>query len=76
MFDALSMKRPYKEPWPLDKIMAQLAAGSGAHFDPELVLLFTGILPEILAIQGRWNDADAQKQGALEDAISASGATA
>jgi putative two-component system response regulator len=61
VFDALSMKRPYKEPWPLDKIMAHLAAGSGAHFDPELVVLFTGILTEILAIQDRWDDADAQK---------------
>lgn len=76
VFDALSMRRPYKEPWPLDKIMAHLAAGSGLHFDPELVVLFAGILPEILAIQGRWDDADAQKQGALEIAIAASGATA
>lgn len=60
VFDALSMKRPYKEPWPLDRIMARLAADSGVHFDPELVLLFTDILPEILAIQSRWNKADAQ----------------
>lgn len=70
VFDALSMKRPYKEPWPLDKIMAHLAAGSGAHFDPELVLCFSGILPEILAIQARWDDADAQEQGALDEVIS------
>ena len=49
--------------------MAQPATGSGAHVDPELVALFNGILPEILAIQGRWDDADAQKQGTLEDAF-------
>jgi len=58
VFDALSMKRLYKEAWPLEQIMAHLVAGSGAHFDPELVVLFSSILPEILAIQTRWNDAD------------------
>ncbi len=58
VFDALSMRRRYKEPWPLAKILAQLEAGSGAHFDPELVDLFNEILPEILAIQSRWDDAE------------------
>ena len=58
VFDALSMSRRYKEPWPLAKILAHLEAGSGAHFDPELVVLFNGILPEILAIQSRWDDAE------------------
>jgi putative two-component system response regulator len=73
VFDALSMKRPYKEPWPLDKIMAHFAAGSGIHFDPELVDCFSAILPEILAIQARWDDDDAQKQGALEAVVSTFG---
>ncbi len=57
VFDALSMKRPYKETWPLAKILAHLDAGSGTHFDPELVVLFKGILPEILAIHSRLDDA-------------------
>jgi putative two-component system response regulator len=65
VFDALSMKRPYKEPWPLDQIMAHLTAGSGIHFDPELVIFFSRILPEILVIQARWDDDDAQNQGEL-----------
>ena len=65
VFDALSMKRPYKEPWPLEQIMAYLAAGAGAHFDPELVRLFSSILPEILAIQARWHDADAEDPDGL-----------
>jgi putative two-component system response regulator len=62
VFDALSMQRPYKGPWPLDQIMAHLAAGSGTHFDPELVLCFNAVLPEILAIKARWDDEDAQAQ--------------
>ncbi|MEH6354922.1 MAG: HD domain-containing phosphohydrolase [Marinobacter sp.] len=69
VFDALSMKRPYKEPWPLAKILVQLEAGSGTHFDPELVVLFNGILPQILAIQSRWNSA---KVGALNSNCSGS----
>ena len=60
VFDALSMKRPYKEPWPLEKIMAHLAANAGVHFDPELVACFTRILPEILAVQERWDESPAQ----------------
>lgn len=59
VFDALNMTRPHKVPWPLAKILAQLEAGSGAHFDPELVDLFNSILPEILAIKRRWDNAEA-----------------
>lgn len=34
VFDALTSKRPYKEPMPLEKAMAIIADGVGAHFDP------------------------------------------
>ena len=61
VFDALSMTRPYKEAWPIDQIMAHIQANAGAHFDPELVAVFTGILPEILAIQFHWVETDAQR---------------
>jgi putative two-component system response regulator len=54
VFDALSMQRPYKAPWPIEKIVDYVQAGSGAHFDPALVLVFCKILPELLAIQKCW----------------------
>jgi putative two-component system response regulator len=54
VFDALSMQRPYKEPWSVDKIVDHLRAGAGVHFDPELVLIFCKVLPELLDIQMRW----------------------
>ena len=54
VFDALSMKRPYKDPWPIDRIMGHLEANAGTHFDPELVGVFSGILPELLDIQRKW----------------------
>ena len=40
VFDALTSKRPYKEPWPLDKAVAKLQELSGTHFDPRMVAAF------------------------------------
>jgi putative two-component system response regulator len=54
VFDALTTRRPYKEPWPVDKALDLLRAERGAHFDPELVTAFLDILPEILAIRENW----------------------
>ena len=63
VFDALSMKRPYKEAWSIEKIMVHLRADAGNHFDPELIAVFMRILPEILEIQRRWDDADHTPEG-------------
>jgi putative two-component system response regulator len=62
VFDALSMKRPYKEPWSIDQIVTLIQAEAGQHFDPELVAMFTRILPEILGIQSRWADAEIKRE--------------
>jgi putative two-component system response regulator len=35
--------------------METLHSSSGNHFEPRLVELFVGILPQILAIQAEWN---------------------
>lgn len=63
VFDALSMKRSYKDPWPLDQIVATLKEGSGRHFDPTLLEVFLSILPEILAIQADWEHGRRQPGG-------------
>lgn len=55
VFDALSMTRPYKQPWPLDDILRYMREQSGLQFDPELLEHFLGILPAILDIQKQWN---------------------
>lgn len=55
VFDALTMKRPYKEAWPIEQAMALLRENSGTHFEPRLVALFESILPEILAIKTHWD---------------------
>ncbi len=56
VFDALSMKRPYKEPWPLDRIVAHILAAAGTHFDPELVTVFADVLPQLMEVHHRWSD--------------------
>lgn len=55
VFDALSMRRPYKEPWPLPKVLSTMHASSGTHFDPMLLQRFEEILPQICEIQAEWN---------------------
>jgi len=40
VFDALTTKRPYKEPWPLDRAFSLLAEERGRQFDPVLVEAF------------------------------------
>ena len=55
VFDALSMKRPYKAAWPLAQVIAHIQAGKGLHFDPQLADLFLSILPEIERIQAHWD---------------------
>lgn len=40
VFDALSSRRPYKEPYSFDETMDIIRAGRGTHFDPSLVDTF------------------------------------
>ena len=60
VFDALSIKRPYKEPWPVDKIVAYVDGRSGTDFDPTLVAVFHRTLPELLDIQQTWDARDGE----------------
>ena len=55
VFDALTMKRPYKEAWPVEEAVEEITKLSGQHFDPNLVNVFLSILPEIIAIRNKWN---------------------
>jgi len=44
VFDALTSKRPYKEPMSIDEALAILRRDSGSHFDPRLIIAFEGIV--------------------------------
>ena len=56
VFDALSMNRPYKKAWPLEKILNLIKEESGEHFDPHLVRMFLDSLPAILEIKEKYGD--------------------
>jgi HD-GYP domain-containing protein (c-di-GMP phosphodiesterase class II) len=47
VFDALSARRPYKDPWPFDRVVAEIIRERGSHFDPDLVDAFLRIIPEL-----------------------------
>ncbi|MBF0256181.1 MAG: response regulator [Gammaproteobacteria bacterium] len=36
VFDALTSRRPYKEPWPIERVKSFIHEQAGSHFDPEL----------------------------------------
>jgi putative two-component system response regulator len=55
VFDALSMRRPYKEAWPIERVVETLQQGAGTHFDPDVLACFLDILPHILALQCEWD---------------------
>lgn len=55
VFDALTMKRPYKDIWSDEKAIETIRISSGTHFDPNIVKAFCESLPEIIKIKGYWN---------------------
>ena len=46
VFDALTHKRPYKEAWPVDQALAEVAAQRGRQFDPSVADAFLGLQRE------------------------------
>jgi len=58
VFDALSMRRSYKEAWPLNQVLKFLQDSAGAHFEPRIVQAFMEALPDILKIKRDWESRD------------------
>lgn len=54
VFDALTMKRPYKEAWPLERALETMREKSGNHFEPRLVDAFFDVLDEIIEAKNKW----------------------
>lgn len=44
VFDALTHRRPYKEPWPVARALEEIAYLKGHQFDPELTDLFLALI--------------------------------
>ncbi|MBW1734977.1 MAG: response regulator [Deltaproteobacteria bacterium] len=58
VFDALTSRRPYKEPFSVKKSFGIIREGSGSHFDPDVVRAFFAVEDEILAIKERYREKD------------------
>ena len=56
VFDALMSKRPYKEPFSLEKTLSIIEGDSGTHFDPKVVEKFLENLEKIVKIRERLDD--------------------
>lgn len=58
VYDALSSKRPYKEPFPEEKVIAIMTEGHGSHFDPELLDLFLTNIDEVRQMKENYPDTE------------------
>lgn len=58
VFDALTSKRPYKEPWSVEEAVELIQQGRGNHFDPAVVDAFIKVLPDFLEIKQKFSDTD------------------
>jgi HD-GYP domain-containing protein (c-di-GMP phosphodiesterase class II) len=56
VYDALSSQRVYKQAWDESEVLANIKAGAGLHFDPELVEIFFSCLNVLRSIQKRYQD--------------------
>ncbi|MZG54561.1 MAG: HD domain-containing protein [Nitrospinae bacterium] len=56
VFDALTSRRPYKEPWSVEEAVTFIESQSGKHFDPQLVPLMRKVLPEMVDIKERYSE--------------------
>jgi len=56
VFDALTSKRPYKEPFTLEKSFAIIHESKGSHFDPDVVEAFFAVEKKILLIKENFRD--------------------
>jgi HD-GYP domain-containing protein (c-di-GMP phosphodiesterase class II) len=56
VYDALSSRRAYKEPWDEGRILEEMHQLSGKHFDPEIVDAFFSCLDVLRALAKRYPD--------------------
>ncbi len=51
VYDALRTQRPFRDPWPRDRIMDHIQEGSGERFDPQIVRAFASMIERLEAEQ-------------------------
>lgn len=61
VFDALTMKRPYKEPWSEEAALAEIHNRVGSHFDPELMACFFDVQEDVQELKAVWGEKEKNK---------------
>ena len=56
VFDALTTKRPYKEPWPIGRALELIIQEKNNQFDPEIVNAFLRNVDAVREIQEKFSD--------------------
>lgn len=56
VFDALMSKRPYKEPWSLERTLEHMKGLREKSFDPELVDIFMDNIDRVMEIREKYRD--------------------
>ena len=56
VYDALSSRRSYKDPWDDGRIVEEMHRCSGKHFDPEVIDAFFSCLDVLKSIAQRYPD--------------------
>jgi HD-GYP domain-containing protein (c-di-GMP phosphodiesterase class II) len=75
VFDALTSKRPYKEPFSFEESIDILKEGSGSHFDPDLLEKFISIAkPLYERLSGHDDDVPKNNLNEIIEEYSAKGA--
>jgi putative two-component system response regulator len=54
VFDALTVRRPYKGPFPLPEALSIIRESAGSHFDPTVVEAFFSAQPEIMRVRAQY----------------------
>jgi HD-GYP domain-containing protein (c-di-GMP phosphodiesterase class II) len=60
VYDALSVRRVYKDAYPHEICVEKIRRETGRQFDPDLIDVFLSIAPQIEEIAGRLSDAEEQ----------------
>ncbi len=58
VYDALSSRRTYKEPWDESRVLETMQTESGGHFDPDMIRAFLSSLDIIRSIAQKYPEKD------------------
>ncbi|MGR9053516.1 MAG: response regulator [Gammaproteobacteria bacterium] len=56
VFDAMTTRRPYKQPIPVDRVRDMMIADKGSHFDPDVIEAFQAVFENFSDICRKYQD--------------------